>query len=115
MAGEVKGKVYEAITKVALEAAINGNRKGWKVLWHEQPDWISIEADLAIGADKNSIEALIMVTHSLSEKLSEKKFWRNFGEVFQWKVHGAQAVKVLGVLFDAAIKPGLRAVEESVI
>lgn len=115
MAGEVKGKVYEAITKVALEIAIRGNRRGWKVLWHEQPDWISIEADLAIGSDKNNIDALLLVTHSRSEKLSEKKFWRNFGEVFQWKVQGPKAVRVFSVVFDAAIKPGLRSVEEAVI
>jgi hypothetical protein len=115
MAGEVRGKVYEAITKVALEQAIKGNKKGWKVLWHEQPDWISIEADLAIGKDKNSIEALILISHSRSEKLSEKKFWRNVGEVFQWKVQGQKPVRTVSVIFDASVKPGLATAEKQLL
>jgi hypothetical protein len=115
MAGEVKGKIYELITKVALEIAISGNRKGWRVLWHEQPDWISIEADLAVGVDRNSVNALFLVTHSRSEKLSEKKFWRNFGELFQWKVQGPYPVRVFSVLFDSTIKPALRVIDDVVI
>jgi len=115
MAGEIRGKVYEAITKVALEQAIKGNKKGWKVLWHEQPDWISIEADLAIGPDKNSIDTLILISHSRSEKLSEKKFWRNVGEVFQWKAQGPRPVRTLSILFDASVKPGLAAVQKQLL
>ena len=113
MAGEVKGKIYEAITKVALEIAIKGNKRGWKVLWHEQPAWVTIEADLAIGKDKESIEALFMVTHSTSEKLSEKKFWRNYGELFQWKVQGPKPVLCYDILFDASFKPELLKINES--
>jgi len=115
MAGEVRGKVYEAITKVALDQAIQGNKKGWQVLWHEQPDWISIEADLAIGKDRNMIEGLVLISHSRSEKLSEKKFWRNVGEVFQWKVQGPKPVRAVSVLFDASVKPGLATAEKQLL
>jgi hypothetical protein len=115
VAGEIRGKIYELLTKVALEIAIDGNRKRWQVLWHEQPEWVSIEADLAVGEDKNSITALLLVTHSRSEKLSEKKFWRNFGEFFQWKVQGPYAVRVFSVLFDSTIKPALRVIDDVVI
>lgn len=115
MAGEVRGKVYEAITKVALEQAIKGNRKGWKVLWHEQPDWISIEADLAVGRDKDTVDALVMVTHSTSEGYSQKKFWRNTGELFQWKTQGPQPVRVMSVLFNASVKPGVADVEKQLL
>ena len=72
MAGEVKGKVYEAITKVALDRTLSISKSNLKVFWHEQPEWISIEADLAVGKEVGKIEALIMITHSISEKLSEK-------------------------------------------
>lgn len=115
MAGEVRGKVYEAITKVALEQAIKGNRKGWKVLWHEQPDWISIEADLAIGSTKDAIDVLVMVTHSTSEGYSQKKFWRNVGELFQWKTQGPRSVRVVSILFDASVKAGISEVEKQLL
>lgn len=115
MAGEVTGKIYEAITRVALELAIAGNRKGLVVLWHEQPKWISIEADLAVGKNADEIEALVMVTHSRSEKLSEKKFWRNAGELCQWKIQGPKPVRCYNVIFEAAIKAELKKVELAIL
>lgn len=115
MAGEVTGKVYEAITKVALETAIKGNRRGWSVLWHQQPDWVDIEADLTIGKDADSTEALVMVTHSTSEGYSQKKYWRNSAEFLQWKVQGPQPVRCFAVVFDAAIKEAIKKAEFSVL
>lgn len=114
MAGEVRGKVYEAITKVALEKAILLDRKGESVHWHKRPSWISVEPDFTIGRTPNDISALIMVTHSTSEKLSEKKFWRNIGELLEWKVQGVAPVPCYGIVFNASIKPALLAAEASV-
>jgi len=115
MAGEVKGRIYEAITKVALELAIKGNRKGLKVLWHEQPDWISIEADLALGKSVNDIENLFMVTHSTLEGNSHKKFWRNEGEHFQWKVQGEKPIKCYDITFEASVKPALKKISDCIM
>lgn len=115
MAGEVKGKIYEAITAVALTLALQKLGKRSKVLWHEQPAWISIEPDLAIGRSKDSIDALFMVTHSGSEGYSQKKFWRNAGELFQWKVHGPKPVRCYSILFDSSVKRGIRVAESAVL
>lgn len=48
MTGEKQGLAYEAITKYAPEKALDTEVTGQKVLWHEQPDWISIDADLGV-------------------------------------------------------------------
>jgi hypothetical protein len=115
MAGEVQGSIFESIVRVALEQAIAKNKYGWKVLFHQQPSWISIEPDIAIGKDKDSIEVLLLVTHTISEKMSEKKFWRNAAELFQWKVQGPKPVRVLDVLFASKFKPELKKVSEAIM
>jgi hypothetical protein len=115
MAGEVRGKIYEAITKIALERAFAGKRPALAVFWHEKPDWIDIDPDLTVGSSANEIQAVVLVTHSGSEGYSQKKFWRNCGEILQWKVQGKTAVNCYSVLFESAVKPKLLLVEESVL
>lgn len=115
MAGEVVGKIYEAITKVALELALKGNKKGLKVFWHEKPDWISIEPDLTVGKNKDNIEALYLITHTKSECNSNKKFWRNEGEHFQWKIQGKNPVRCFDVVFESLIKPNIIMISESIM
>lgn len=115
MAGEVQGAIYEAIVRVATELAIKGNRRGWRVLAHEQPSWISIEPDIAIGRDKESIDVLLLVTHTSSESMSHKKFWRNAAELFQWKVQGPAPVRVVDVVFVSKFKPELKKISAAIM
>lgn len=115
MAGEVKGKIYEAITKVALDVAVKNTNRKLTVFWHEQPSWVKVESDLAVGKDINAIEASFLVTHSTAEKDSKMKFLRNISELFQWKVQGPSSVACYSVIFDAAIKPELMKISQSVI
>jgi len=115
MAGEVQGAIFEAIVRVALDQALLANRRGWKVLVHQQPSWISIEPDIAVGKDKDNVDVLLLVTHTISERMSEKKFWRNAAELFQWKVQGPKPVRVVDVIFVSKIKPELKKVSEAVM
>ena len=46
MAGERKGKLYEALTKLALDEIIEGRTN---VFWNETPTGISIEPDISVG------------------------------------------------------------------
>jgi hypothetical protein len=115
MAGEVRGKVYEAITKVALDQVANAVFAGASIYWHETPDWVDIDPDFTIGKSSNDIAAVVLVTHSGSEKLSEKKFWRNVGEVFQWKVQGPKPVRCYAILFESAVKPRLLIAEQTIL
>ena len=79
MAGEQKGKAYEAFTKAALERLKTNGQPNEHIFWDERPEGMSITPDLTIGTDKDHIHTLILITHSGSAGDSHKKFWRNLG------------------------------------
>lgn len=111
MAGETKGKTYEAIIKIALERLVaKGVLKG-SVFWNERPASMTIEPDFTVGTDKDRPTHVFLVTHSGSAKDSEKKFWRNIGELVEAKVRLPAAAHVYSIAFDSTIKEDLKALQ----
>ncbi len=114
MAGERKGITYEAIVRVALEDLVRKGKLTGTVFWNEKPDAMTIEPDFTIGADKNHPTHVFLVTHSGSAKDSEKKFWRNIGELAEAKVRLTSPARVYSIAFDSVIKADLKALQGAV-
>ena len=111
MAGETKGKTYEAIVKIALDRLVSKDMLKGSVFWNERPASMTIEPDFTIGPDKDRPTHVFLVTHSGSAKDSEKKFWRNIGELVESKVRLPQAARVYSIAFDSTIKEDLKALQ----
>ena len=113
MAGERKGKTYEAIVFVVLnELKKKGQLKG-KVFWHENPKGMTIEPDLVIGKDVDHPTHIILITHSGSAKNSDMKFWRNMGELAEAKIFLSTIPHVFNVAFDSVIKEDLKKIQSA--
>jgi len=113
MAGERKGKTYEAIVKLVLDRLAADGVVTEPIHWNVRPDGMTIEPDFTIGADRNRPRLLLLVTHSGSAKESEKKFWRNIGELAEAKSTLKDVPRVLSIAFDAEIKQDLKVVQAS--
>jgi hypothetical protein len=108
MAGERKGKAYEALTKLILEELKElGVVKG-RIFWDQKPDVMTIVPDLTIGRSRNAPDISLMISHGGSAKESNRKYWRNCGELFEYKLLLDSPVKVLSLFFDASIKPEIK-------
>jgi hypothetical protein len=111
MAGETKGKTYEAMVKIALDRLVaKGVLKG-AVFWNERPASMTIEPDFTIGIDKDQPTHVLLVTHSGSTKNSDMKFWRNIGELVEAKVRLPKSARVYSIAFDSTIKEDLKALQ----
>jgi len=113
MAGERKGKLYEATLVAALgqmkkEGSIAGN-----VFWNETPQGMTIEPDVTIGRNVNLPKTLFLVTHSGSAAESHKKLWRNIGELVEAKSYLKTKPHVINILFDAIVKDTLIKVQRA--
>ena len=75
---------------------------------------MTIEPDLLVGPDKDHPTAMFLVTHSGSAKESEKKMWRNLGELVEAKAQLATVPRVYNVAFDSVIKESLKKVQAAV-
>ena len=73
MAGERKGKAYEAVVLVALEELRAAGAFRNKIFWQKTPLGMSIKPDLTIGTDENTLSHYLLITNSGSAKESEKK------------------------------------------
>jgi hypothetical protein len=107
MAGETRGELAEAIAKVSLDRAIARTRRSETVFWEEAPADSVIKPDLTTGKDKDHPSNLILVNASDSPKESEKKYWRNIGEIFDSKSRLKSAPAILNLVFKSQIKPEL--------
>jgi hypothetical protein len=108
MAGEQKGKAYEAITKLVLEdLQMEGKVKG-RVFWDEKPDGMTIVPDFTIGRSPNAPNVIILVTHSGSAKNSTFKVWRNLGELAEAKTCLPKEPLVFTLLFDSVVYSTLK-------
>lgn len=108
MAGERKGKTYEAIIKVALDQLVaDGDLKG-NIFWNEKAAGMSVIPDFTVGTDKDHPDNIFLVTHSGSAKESEKKNWRNLGELAECKLRLKTIPKVNSIAFDSLIKKNLK-------
>lgn len=113
MAGETKGKTYEALVKIALDDLIKADKLAGKVFWNQRPSAMTIEPDFTIGQDKDHPTHVFLVTHSGSAKESEKKFWRNIGELAEAKSVFEIVPRVISIAFDDEIKEDLKEIQKS--
>lgn len=111
MAGEKKGKAYEALVHVALQELISSKRLAGPLHWNVTPKGMSIEPDFVTGDDVNSPKTLLLLTHSGSAKESEKKMWRNLGELVEAKTVLASTPKVFNLTFGM-IKNDLEPIQQ---
>lgn len=111
MAGETKGKTYEALVKVVLDRLRAKGVLTGQVFWNDRPASMTIEPDFTVGPDKDHPTHVFLVTHSGSAKDSEKKFWRNIGELAEAKVRLPTPAKVYSIAFDSTIKEDLKALQ----
>lgn len=85
MAGERKGKAYEAVVLVALEELrAEGLFKG-SIYWEKTPTGMTIKPDIMIGPSEDRPDYSILITQCTSVKNSDMKMWRNFGELVETK------------------------------
>jgi hypothetical protein len=111
MAGEVLGKTYEAMTRVALSfAGIPDER----VFWDQRPKWMSINADFVIGKELDKPSMIILCSHSTSTKESEKKFWRNAQEFFETKASVKIPLPAYNIIFNKSYKAKLLSITTSI-
>lgn len=112
MAGERLGITYEAVVAHCLGVLHDRKKTTGAIHWGARPAGMSIDTDFIIG-DVNAPDALVLVTHSGSEKESNRKFWRNVGEVAEAKTRLATVPRVVSVLFDDTIKPDIKLLGQS--
>ncbi len=113
MAGERKGKTYEALLKVALDKLVAERFLSGKVFWNKTPDNISVEPDFIIGDDINSPKIIVMVTHSGSAKESNRKCWRNLGELCEIKTIIKPEPLAINIVFDAIMKESIKDLQQA--
>ena len=112
MAGERKGKTYEAITFVALHLLKNNHKLRGSIFWNETPEGMTIETDFVIGNDINLPKTIFLVTHGTSAKESNRKYWRNMGECVEAKTCLKTTPNVYGLTFDSIIKRAIKNIEQ---
>ena len=110
MANETRGILYETITEEALRQAVTITDIPGIVRWNEKPDGMSVNPDFTIGVDKDEPSHLILVTASGSSHDSDKKFWRNLGELQEAKAQLQSSPRVINIFFKSEIKVNLNVV-----
>ncbi len=99
MAGEKKGKAYEALIFLALQELVKAKKLSGPVHWNVTPKEMTIEPDLMTGSDPDSPKTVLLVSHCGSAKNSDMKMWRNLGELVETKTVLPQVPRVYCVLF----------------
>lgn len=110
MAGERKGKAYEAVVFVALQELRRAGVFHDPIYWEKTPAGMSIKPDLTIGPCEDSPACSILVTHSSAAGNSHMKFWRNLGELVETKTCLGNVPRVIGLTFGA-IKEDLEPIQ----
>lgn len=111
MAGEKKGKTYEALFYIALEHVNYQKNLNYSIFWNEKPSVMTIEPDLTLGKTSENPEYVFLITHSGAITNSNMKFWRNIGELAEAKVFLPNAPKVFTILFDSDIKKDIKEIQ----
>src|SRR5438552_2841241 len=110
MAGERKGKTYEALVKVALDCLKGKGKIAGEVFWNEKAAGMTVTPDFTVGPDADHPGHVLLITHSGSAGDSHKKWWRNQGELAECKLRLATVPRVNSVAFDSVIKEDLKKV-----
>lgn len=114
MANETRGILFEAIAEQAILKAKRIAHISGSLFWNEKPEAMSITPDFTIGSDKNSPDKIILVTASGSAKETDKKFWRNIGELEEVKSQISTTPTVISLYFKSVVKKTLAIVSEEV-
>ncbi len=85
MAGEKKGKAYEALVHVALQDLVSTKKLAGPLHWNITPKDMSIEPDFMTGKDPDNPKTILLLNHSNAAGNSHMKFWRNLGELVETK------------------------------
>jgi len=107
MANEIRGKLYEVITRKALEKAVTLAGIRGNICWNETPEGMSVEPDFIIGINKDNPNFVIMVTASGSSRNAEMKSWRNLGELQEIKAQLQDMPRVINLYFISEVKKEL--------
>lgn len=113
MADSKIGKVYEAILAVALEQLLKRSHSISRVFWNQNPEGVDVEPDLLIGESVDHPEYIFCVTHSASAKESDKKNWRNLGELSELKSVLDPLPVVINVFFESVLKSDLKDIQSA--
>lgn len=114
MAGEVKGKTFEALVYEALTRLRDRGVLKGEIRWNVKPTRLSIEPDFTVGIDVDTPEVVILVTHSGASHNSHMKYWRNAAEVFEAKAQLPRIARVVSVVFDSNVKEQLKNLQDHV-
>ncbi len=98
-------KYQEALIAHAIGRAFPSRKSD--VHWNESLGDYFVDPDVTFGADKLAPEAILCVAHSDSEKESDKKFWRNAGELCLAKCRLSSRPLVVSIVFEPHYKPAL--------
>lgn len=110
MAGEKRGKFYEAIVGQALERAF----PGCEVASQIQLGGSLIDSDWIVSRDALP-EWMVLVTHSGSETKFTQKFYRDIAEVLQGLAATGGAIGTLSIVFDDRILEALHRAEKAIV
>jgi hypothetical protein len=113
MAGELKGKLYEAILKLVLSNIFAKNSTTNKVFWETVPDGMSIKPDFTVGPNADQPKLTFLVSHGGSVNESNRKYWRNCGELVETKLFLKSKPRVISIYFDAHIKEDIKLAEKA--
>jgi len=112
MANETRGILYETIAGVALRQAVQLAGIAGTVRWNEKPENMSIVPDFTIGLTKDEPTHVVLVTASGSAKETDKKFWRNLGELQEVNAQLPISPVVINLYFKSIVKHGLDLVSQ---
>lgn len=107
MANETRGILFETIADAALKQAVELAGIVGTVRWNEKPENMSIVPDFTIGLTKDEPSHIVLVTASGSAKETDKKFWRNLGELQEVNAQLSVSPIVINLYFKSVIKQGL--------
>ena len=114
MAGEKKGKTYEAFVYLSLKKLQEEGFLIDNIYWNKIPAGITIEPDFIIGENLDHPTVVISVTHFTSSKESNRKAWRNIGEICEIKQVFSEKIKTINIVFDSIIKEDMKKMQEIV-
>src|SRR5437763_160349 len=106
MAGEREGRFYESLV-VSLLQSLKRPRTH-EIFWDVDVTGLSKRPDVIIGPDVQRPLVLLLVTHSGSDKESNRKYWRSVCEYVEAKAFLRPSPHVINIVFDAAIKPDIK-------
>ena len=113
MAGERKGKTYEALFLVALKLALKTCEADYRIFWNESPEGVKVEPDFSLGVDKDHPSVVFMVTHIGASSAAQKKCWRNMGELCEIKTVVTPSPVAINVIFDSSFKEEWKKLQEA--